>query len=92
MQLLYFLILQELCHLRVKPEVDDGIDTDRGLAEHGGDGQDVEGVSGLGCVASCLGYGHAGIRKPAENVGQHLNRTRAPSENCFTSYSPLRPP
>ena len=72
MQLLYLLILQELCHLRVKPEVDDGIDTDRGLAEHGGDGQDVEGVSGLGCVASCLCYGYAGIRKPATYEGKQL--------------------
>ena len=78
--------------LRVEPEVDDGIHTDRGLTEHGGDGQDVEGVSGLGCVASCFYYGHTGIRKPAENVGQHLNRTRVPSEYCFTSCSPWRPP
>ena len=47
-QSLYLLILNEFCHLRVKPEVDDRIHTDRGLAENGGDGQDVEGVGGLG--------------------------------------------
>ena len=59
-------------YLRIEPEVNDGVDTDRGLAEHGGDGQDIEGVGGGGGVASCLCYGHAGIGKPAADERQHL--------------------
>ena len=78
--------------LRVEPEVNDGIHTDRGLAEHGGDGQDLKGMSGLGCVASCICYGYTGIRKPAENVGQHLNRGKFNSEYRFASGSPWRLP
>ena len=78
--------------LRVESEVDDGIHTDRGLAEHGGDGQDVKGMSGLGCVASCFCYGYTGIRNPAENVGKHLNRGKFNSEYRFASGSPWRLP
>ena len=59
-------------YLRVKPEVNYGVNTDGHLGEHDWNGKNVEGQGGLWCVASYLCYGAAGIRKPAENVRQQL--------------------
>ena len=59
-------------YLRIEPEVDDRINADRHLGKHGGDGQDVEGDDGLWLVASRLCYRGAGIRKPTDQIGEHL--------------------
>ena len=50
-----------LSELRVQPKVDDFINADSRLGEHGWDGQDVERDAGLGDVASSLSYGDTGI-------------------------------
>ena len=46
----------------VQPKVDDRVNADCCLGEHGGDGKEVEGDGGAGDVASSLGNGHAGVR------------------------------
>ena len=55
--------------LGVEPEVDDGVHTDGGLGEHGGDAQDVVGEGGVGDVAGSLGYGDTSIGEPGQEVG-----------------------
>ena len=42
--------------LRIEPKVDDGVNTDGCLGDHGGDGQDVEGEGCVGDEASGLCY------------------------------------
>ena len=60
--------------MRVKSEVDDRVNADCCLGEHGGDGQDVEGQAGLWDVAGSLRNRNTGIREPDHKERDNLKK------------------